>query len=256
MSKATSFSGSVFLKASWQREADDELQVWRPARLTAQRLVGKRVSSSRLESAIRDHTREVCMPGAPSSKPTLRTLSLRNLTRLFDRALPTLRCALLSLLGVMWLFGCSSGDLQDSPQRTAEPRRFTPGDLWRALDSRNDVNPTWVSTLLIAGLDPNITRSQGETPLHVAARWSAFEEVNEIDFEHGNRWYEVAELLLDAGANPSVQNNSGHTPLHDTAIPGDARTAVGVKNLSLLRIIPAEVDDVGDSSSKDFETCR
>jgi len=53
----------------------------------------------------------------------------------------------------------------------------------------------------------------GETPLHLAARYSRAD---------------AAKKLLDAGANPLAQDNCGRTPLH-AAIAADARGVFEVR---------------------------
>jgi len=56
----------------------------------------------------------------------------------------------------------------------------------------------------------------GETPLHLAARYSRAD---------------VAKKLLDAGASPLAEDNSGRTPVH-AAIAADARGVFQVHNIT------------------------
>ena len=56
-----------------------------------------------------------------------------------------------------------------------------------------------VAALLAAGADPKAYDKNGETPLHVAARWSSLDAI---------------EALIAAGADANARDESGKTPLH------------------------------------------
>ena len=59
-----------------------------------------------------------------------------------------------------------------------------------------------VKQLTDSNIDVNVKRDRGETPLHIAARFS---------------YYEVAKLLISKGADVNVRNDFGWTPLHQAA---------------------------------------
>jgi ankyrin repeat protein len=56
--------------------------------------------------------------------------------------------------------------------------------------------------LLRSGAQPNVTQTDGQTALHIAAR-------------SGNS--EMVKLLLAEGADPRLKSNNGETPLHVAA---------------------------------------
>ena len=66
-----------------------------------------------------------------------------------------------------------------------------------------------VDLLLSAGADPNVSRHDGSTGLHVAA---------------DNCFPDIVEMLIDAGANPSAQDVEGMTPLHASCRTGCLRS--------------------------------
>ena len=55
-----------------------------------------------------------------------------------------------------------------------------------------------IKQLTDSNIDVNVKRDRGETPLHIAARFS---------------YYEVAKLLISKGANVNSKGESGGTPL-------------------------------------------
>ena len=59
-----------------------------------------------------------------------------------------------------------------------------------------------IKQLTDSNIDVNVKRDRGETPLHIAARFS---------------YYEVAKLLISKGADVNVRNDFGWTPLHQAA---------------------------------------
>ena len=59
-----------------------------------------------------------------------------------------------------------------------------------------------IKQLTDSNIDVNVKRDRGETPLHIAARFS---------------YYEVAKLLISKGADVNVRNDFGWTPLHEAA---------------------------------------
>ena len=59
-----------------------------------------------------------------------------------------------------------------------------------------------IKQLTGSNIDVNVKRDRGETPLHIAARFS---------------YYEVAKLLISKGADVNVRNDFGWTPLHQAA---------------------------------------
>jgi ankyrin repeat protein len=66
-----------------------------------------------------------------------------------------------------------------------------------------------IKQLTDSNIDVNVKRDRGETPLHIAARFS---------------YYEVAKLLISKGANVNAETDSGATPL-DVANTWDHRPA-------------------------------
>ena len=59
-----------------------------------------------------------------------------------------------------------------------------------------------IKQLTDSNIDVNVKRDRGETPLHIAARFS---------------YYEIAKLLISKGADVNVRNDFGWTPLHQAA---------------------------------------
>ncbi len=99
-----------------------------------------------------------------------------------------------------------------------------------------------VSLLLASGADPNTPDMDGETPLHVAARWKRAGIAEKLLKQGANpdaaalygstplhlsarRMYtQLTEHLLRAGANPNVQDDFGRSPLHEAAARSDLKT--------------------------------
>ena len=65
--------------------------------------------------------------------------------------------------------------------------------------------------------DINATDKNGDTPLHVAAQYNA---------------YETALVLLEDGADTNAEDDKGHTPLH---IAAEKKAHEAVKVLCRLR---------------------
>lgn len=57
-----------------------------------------------------------------------------------------------------------------------------------------------VHLLVVHGANPNMTNTEGDTPLHIAVR---------------NKMNAIIKLLLDHGANPALVNNQGHSPQYE-----------------------------------------
>jgi len=132
-------------------------------------------------------------------------------------------------------------------RETARPRKpagngadqYGRTEIWW---SAKEGNHERVRQLLASGADPNTPDMDGETPLHVAARWKRA-GITEKLLQHGanpdtaalygttplhlsaRRMYtQLTENLLRAGADPNVQDDFGRSPLHEAAARSDRKT--------------------------------
>ncbi|GAB0091613.1 rabankyrin-5 [Sergentomyia squamirostris] len=70
--------------------------------------------------------------------------------------------------------------------------------------------------LLDRAVDVNLTRSNGDTALHVAATYSKKSTDNETYVE----MLKVGGRMLECGANPNIQNKKGYSTLHVAIVSG------------------------------------
>ena len=74
---------------------------------------------------------------------------------------------------------------------------------------------TMMNMLVNSCQNVNVQDKDGQTPLHIAIRWSVFYAVLSSTDEN------VIKLLLDHGADLNTQDNLGYTPLHCAAFSGN-----------------------------------
>ena len=82
-------------------------------------------------------------------------------------------------------------------------------------------------------------RDRGETPLHIAARFS---------------YYEVAKLLISKGADVNVRNDFGWTPLHQAAY-SFTKGGRKMSTIELLFLKGANVNAETDSGATPLDRC-
>ena len=93
---------------------------------------------------------------------------------------------------------------------------------------------TWIAFLIQRGADPNITDSEGLTPLMLATNL---------------RYMDGIELLLKKGADVNKSNSRGETPLI---------RAVQFRDLTMVRLLlkngadPDRVDNIAGQSARDY----
>ena len=97
-----------------------------------------------------------------------------------------------------------------------------------------------IKQLTDSNIDVNVKRDRGETPLHIAARFS---------------YYEVAKLLISKGADVNVRNDFGWTPLHQAAY---SLTKGGRKmsTIELLLLKGANVNAETDSGATPLDVAN
>ena len=87
-----------------------------------------------------------------------------------------------------------------------------------------------IKQLIDSDIDVNVKRNRGETPLHIAARFS---------------YYEVAKLLISNGADVNVRNDFGLTPLHEAAYS----FTIGGQKISTIKLLFLKGADVNAKSN-------
>ena len=90
--------------------------------------------------------------------------------------------------------------------------------------------------ILHAGCDVNAVNTEGNTPLHLAAKYKPEPEEVEI-------LTETLLLLLDNGADPKLENENGQTPL-DSCESDEARRILSEKRPGRLSAMNVDVGDV------------
>ena len=88
-----------------------------------------------------------------------------------------------------------------------------------------------IKQLIASDIDVNVKRNRGETPLHIAARFSR---------------YEIAKLLISKGADVNARNDDGFTPLHQAAY-SFTEGPQKIRTIELLISKGANVNSKGES---------
>ena len=88
-----------------------------------------------------------------------------------------------------------------------------------------------IKQLIASDIDVNVKRNRGETPLHIAARFSR---------------YEIAKLLISKGADVNARNDDGFTPLHQAAYSFSTGPQK-IRTIELLIAKGANVNSKGES---------
>jgi len=97
-----------------------------------------------------------------------------------------------------------------------------------------------IKQLTDSDIDVNVKRNRGETPLHIAARFS---------------YYEVAKLLISNGADVNVRNDSGLTPLHEAAY-SFTKGGQKISTIELLFLKGADVNAESNSGGTPLDVAN